>query len=325
MKEPSPIFLTPTQTDAEKFKRLDQYIAANTELSRSQVKVLFERGRITWASSLKLKLELKMPPNIGSKILISPLPPSPTQAKPEDIPLNILFEDEFLLIVNKPAGMVTHPAPGHYTGTLVNALVHHYQALQNIGSSDRPGIVHRLDKGTSGIMVVAKTEATHRLLIKMFSTHDLERRYICLLMGSKIKESGTLHSIMGRHPKNRLKMTGSLPEGKNAITHFQVLERFDAMTLVEMKLETGRTHQIRVHLSEELNYPILMDPLYGHPKNDLNRLGIEFRKLIADYPHPFLHAKLLAFTHPITQEKLRFEIGPPKIFQELLNLLRNTP
>ena len=218
--------------------------------------------------------------------------------------------------------MVTHPAPGNYTGTLVNAILHHCKDLQGVGDEKRPGIVHRLDKGTSGIMVVAKTQKCHEGLVKLFSTHDIDRIYECLVMGNKMPVAGTLESTIGRHPQNRLKMATDVRGGKHSITHYKVLEYFENMCHMQMKLETGRTHQIRVHLSSLMKRPILCDQTYGNPKEHLQRLGGKFKSVIKDYPHPFLHAKVLGLVHPITEEKLYFEVEPPQIFQDTLNLAK---
>jgi len=309
--------------DKTSYKRLDQYLVERIDgKSRSALKSLFEKGMITFGehSPIKGKLELKKMPAAGAIINVSIPEPLPSTAQPEDIPLEILFEDEHLVIVNKPAGMVTHPAPGNYTGTLVNAILHHCPDLKGVGDQKRPGIVHRLDKGTSGVMVVAKNQECHEGLVKLFSTHDIDRIYNALVMGSRLNPEGTLESTLGRHPQNRLKMAVNVRNGKRAVTHYKVLSFYENMVLMQLKLETGRTHQIRVHLSSLLKKPILCDPLYGNPKEHLNRLGGEYKSIIKDYPHPFLHARVLGFIHPITKEKLHFEADPPETFQKVLDL-----
>jgi len=302
------------------FKRLDQMLVSKCpDLSRTAIKNLFEKGMIT---SDSVKLELKRTPPLNTIIKVTIPAPVPTEAIPENIPLDIIFEDEHLLIVNKVAGMVTHPAPGNYTGTLVNAVLFHCKDLQAIGDKIRPGIVHRLDKGTSGVMVVAKNKKCHEALVEIFSKHDIKRCYEAITLNPNIEKSGELRSYIDRSNRDRKKMANFDKKGKLAITNFKVLEYFKKFTHTELTLETGRTHQIRVHLSGILNAPILMDPTYGNPKNHLNLVNKEISNLIKEYPYPFLHAKLLGFTHPITKEELLFTSPPPKIFLDVLSLLQ---
>lgn len=319
MSESQICILIVKDEDKNQFKRLDQFLAHHLkDHSRSFIKDLFLKGQIT----SEAKLEIKRLPAVGTEIKIEIPPPRDPDAQAENIPLEIIYEDEHLVFVNKPAGMVTHPAPGNYTGTLVNAILHHCPDLQGVGDQRRPGIVHRLDKGTSGIMVVAKNQKCHDGLVKLFSTHDIDRVYEALVMGTRIEASGRLESTIGRHPQNRLKMAANVKVGKNAITYYKALEFYEKFSRMEMKLETGRTHQIRVHLSQLLHRPILCDPLYGNPKEHLNRLGGEFKSLIKDYEFPFLHAKILGLVHPITKEKLFFEVDPPPLFQQVIKLAR---
>jgi len=307
-----------SEEDRTEFKRLDQFLATKfPQFSRSTIKRLFEDQNIT---SPRGKLELKKMPLTGTIIEIEVPPPIPTDLIPENIPLEVLFEDEHLIIINKPAGLVVHPAPGNYTGTLVNAILHHCPDLKGIGSEKRPGIVHRLDKGTSGIMVVAKNQKTHEGLVNLFSVHDIERRYEALSLGCPKELSGTIQTSIGRHPTNRLKMSANVTNGKKAITHFKVLKKFNQCSWLELKLETGRTHQIRVHLSQILQTPIICDPLYGSEQN-LKKLASPVVKILSDYPHQLLHAKELGFVHPITKEILHFTSPPPLIFQNTLKAL----
>ena len=311
-----------TEQDKNEFKRLDQYLASKLkDQSRSYIKMIFEQGLIT-AKNNKKKIELKKFPEVGCELTVIIPTPRSADAQPEDIPIEILFEDEHLIIINKAAGMVVHPAPGNYTGTLVNAILHHCKDLQGVGDQKRPGIVHRLDKGTSGVMVVAKNQKTHEGLVKLFSTHDIERKYECVAMGKNFEVSGVLKSTIGRHPQNRLKMSIESKDGKNAITYYKVITQFSKVAHLEMTLETGRTHQIRVHLSQLLNRPIMCDPLYSNPKENLQRVGKNIAAIIGNYEFPFLHAKLLGFVHPITKEKMLFETPPPEIFQKVLEGLR---
>lgn len=321
---------TITAQDREDFKRLDQYLAHKvSDHSRTFLKNLFLKDQIylspTENSSeqkQKLKLELKKMPPVGTTISLNVPPPLPANALPENIPLEILYEDEHLLFVNKPAGLVTHPAPGNYTGTLVNAVLYHCQDIKGIGDQKRPGIVHRLDKGTSGVMVVAKTQSCHEGLVLLFSTHDIERTYEALVMRNRCQSYGTIESHIDRDPHNRLKMKTNITRGKKAITHYRVKEIFSRHIYMEFTLETGRTHQIRVHTAEVLKMPIIGDNVYGNPHEQLMKLGPDFKNIIADYPYPFLHAKILGLVHPITGEKLRFEVPPPKLFQKVLDYSR---
>ena len=317
--ESTPDFeITVTEADREEFKRLDVFLAARLpQFSRSTIKRLFEDEEIS--SSIKLSLN-KMPPT-GTVIEVEIPPPVPSDLIPENIPLEILFEDEYLLIINKPAGLVVHPAPGHYTGTLVNAILHHCPDLKGIGAEKRPGIVHRLDMGTSGVMVVAKEQKTHEALVGLFSLHDIERRYEALVLGHPRDLSGTIETTLGRHPQNRLKMAANVKNGKRAVTHYKVLQKYTNCTHMELKLETGRTHQIRVHLSSILQTPILCDPLYGAGESNLKKLPEDIRKKLSGYPYQLLHAKILGFKHPMTGETLHFTSPPPVIFQDVLQSL----
>lgn len=308
--------------DIEDHKRFDQFLSAKLEdLSRNFIKYLYEAGQITSTPSIKLKLN-KMPP-AGTTINLQVPPPPPMDAEAEDIPLPILYEDEHLVIVNKPAGMVTHPAPGNYTGTLVNAILHHCPDLRGIGDAKRPGIVHRLDKGTSGIMVVAKTQKCHEGLVLLFSKHDIDRVYQALCVGRGYAVAGKLEANIGRHPANRLKMAANVKNGRDAITHYKVLKEFEGCTHVECVLETGRTHQIRVHLATLMNASLLCDTTYGNVKQQLTRIPKELAEHLKEYPFPLLHARKLGFIHPITKEKLEFEQEPPEVFSKALSILEN--
>lgn len=314
--------LVVTEQDAVDFKRFDQYLTNKLEdLSRNFIKYLFEDGQITTDSGVKLKLN-KMP-KPGTEICIQVPPPPPMNAEPEDLPLPILFEDDDLVIVNKPAGMVTHPAPGNYTGTLVNAILHHCPDLRGVGDAKRPGIVHRLDKGTSGIMVVAKSQKCHEGLVQLFSKHDIDRVYQALCVGNKYPVAGRLEGSIGRHPNNRLKMAVNVRNGRDAVTHYKILKEYEGCSHVQCKLETGRTHQIRVHLSSLLRAPLLCDATYGNPNQQKARIPEELGELLKDYPHPLLHARRLAFVHPITGKQVQFEEEPPEFFSKALEILES--
>jgi len=308
-----------TSIDKDEFKRLDVFLANKLpQFSRSTIKRLFEDESI---HSEQSSLSLNKMPAIGVKIEIEVPPPVPTDLIAENIPLEILFEDPHLVIINKPAGMVVHPAPGHYTGTLVNAILHHCPDLKGIGAEKRPGIVHRLDMGTSGVMVVAKDQATHEGLTTLFSTHDIERKYEAIIVGIPPQMEGKIDSTIGRHPTNRLKMAANVKNGKRAITDYKVIKRFHNFTHMELKLETGRTHQIRVHMAQILHTPIVCDPVYGANTAHLRKLPEQIRTELETYPFQLLHAKILGFIHPITKEKLHFSSPPPEIFKKALGAL----
>lgn len=259
---------------------------------------------------------------VGAEVAITPEAPPPTTALPDaSIALRVVYEDIHLLVVDKPAGLVVHPAKGHAEGTLVNALLAHggferasADPRDPIGHL-RPGIVHRLDKGTSGLLVVARDERTREALKALFSKHDIERVYTAIVIGEA--RDAVIDTLHGRHPKDRLRFTTRVAEGKRAITRVRTVERLHNATLVECTLSTGRTHQIRVHMAEYSNTPVLGDPLYGAaPKDPL------LKALAAQLGHQALHAKVLGFVHPITGEKMRWESELPADFAAALNALR---
>lgn len=302
-------------TERDAGKRLDLLISEVTELSRSAAARLIESGNITvFGSSALKKYEVK----IGDAIEIEIPEPQISDALPENIPLDIVYEDPWLLVINKPSGMVVHPAPGNYTGTLVNALLYHTAgALSGIGGVIRPGIVHRIDKDTSGLLVVAKCDEAHKALSEELEYHGIEREYHALVRGGFSSDSGTIDAPIGRHPVDRKKMA-VLPAGetaKPAITHYTVLERFGDVSYVKLLLETGRTHQIRVHMAY-IGHPLLGDEVYTSSKT-------RFEKQHAPlFDGQILHAKRLTFTHPKTAERISFECPLPKNFEELLKILR---
>ena len=308
-----------TPEDFESHKRLDQYLAHQlSQFSRNQIKSFFTDNLFT--STFKLELK-KMPPS-GTEIIFNPPTLKETQIEPQNIPLHILYEDEHLIVLNKPAGLVVHPAPGNWDGTLVNALLFHCKDLTGIGHEKRPGIVHRLDKGTSGVMVAAKSHLAHQGLIELFSQHNIQREYQALIIGRGLEQFKKVSTTIGRSPNNRLKMQADIKNGKEAITYFKLKESFQNIHHINCKLETGRTHQIRVHCSQVLNHPILMDPLYANTKQHLDRIPSDLQPLLTDYNYPLLHARLLGFIHPITKKELLFTQEPPFPFNNVLEILR---
>ena len=301
-------------------QRLDQFLAESLpELSRSQIKKLVDEGLILCdGETIKAGSKLRG----GETIQVEIPPPEPIEAEPEEIPLDILYEDSALIVINKPAGMVVHPAPGHTSGTLVNALLHHCHDLSGIGGNLRPGIVHRLDKDTSGVMVVSKDDAAHQGLAEQFKEHSIARKYVAFVFGQVQNVTGTVDKAIGRHPQDRKKMSGASRSGRRAVTHWEVLQRFDRdrLTLLELTLETGRTHQIRVHLSEQ-NLPVVGDPVYGGFKKS-NAMGdAALRSMVQGLKRQALHARLLGFRHPVQNEWMEFESPLPEDMAEILDYL----
>ena len=246
-----------------------------------------------------------------------------TEVLAQELPLQVLYEDAHLIVINKPAGLVVHPAPGHSEGTLVNALLHHCQDLAGIGGELRPGIVHRLDKDTSGVMMATKDDQTHLRLAEQFQVHSITRRYVALVHGLLSRDVGSVDCPIGRHPLERKKMSGKCRNGRRAVTHWQVLQRFpdDRLTLVELNLETGRTHQIRVHFAE-MNFPLVGDPLYGKSNRIKEMKDGTLRTLLSSLGRQALHAKILGFTHPISGNYMEFECSLPDDLQTILTYLQ---
>lgn len=287
----------------EESLRIDSYLAQKLELSRSKIQKLIKEDLVT-VNDKKVNANYLVKQN--DKIEIKDELNYDINIEPENIPLNIVYEDDDLLIINKESGMVVHPAPGHYNGTLVNALLYRFNLTS--GEKNRPGIVHRLDKDTSGLMLVAKNEFTHEKLAEMISKKEVERKYLAIVDGLIKHETGTIDAPIGRDIADRQKMAVTDVNAKDSITHFRVLERFDNNTLIECILETGRTHQIRVHLSY-IGYPVNNDPAYGRGK------ATEFGQM--------LHSKSIKLKHPRTGKELFFEIEPPQEFKEKLEELRS--
>ena len=296
--------------------RIDSFVAELTELSRSGAQKLIESGDITVSGvPVSKKYTLKL----GDEVDINIPEPEMCEAVPEDIPLNIVYEDDDIIVINKPSGMVVHPAPGNYTGTLVNALLWHCRdSLSGIGGVMRPGIVHRIDKDTSGLLVVAKNDAAHKTLSEQLEHHGIVREYHALVRGGFNVDSGTVNAPIGRHPVDRKKMAVLLApdaHAKEAITHYEVMERYGEMTYLRLLLETGRTHQIRVHMAY-LGHALIGDEVYAPGK-------IRFEKQHAPLLNgQMLHAKKLSFIHPSTHEPVSFECELPDIFSKVLSILK---
>ena len=291
-------------------RRLDQYLSeCEPELTRSYLQKLIRDGSVLLEGrpakagvklSQGMKIELTLPEAKELEIL------------PEDLPLDILYEDRDVILVNKPKGMVVHPSAGHHTGTHVNALLFHCQGeLSGINGILRPGIVHRIDRDTTGVLIACKNDRAHNALAGQLKEHTITRRYRALVCGNLKEDEGTVDAPIGRHPVERKKMAVVRSGGKQAVTHYRVLERFGAYTYIECRLETGRTHQIRVHMAS-IGHPLLGDEVYGRGKNPFHLEG------------QTLHAMVLGFVHPSTGEYMEFEAPLPEYFEELLRRLRRT-
>ena len=297
--------------------RLDSALAnALPQFSRARLQVLIAEGSLlildkaaTDAASRKFA---------GKKFELSVPAPKPDKAQPQDIELNIVYEDDHLIIVDKPAGLVVHPAAGHADGTLVNALLHHCKGkLSGIGGVERPGIVHRIDKDTSGLLVIAKSDVAHEGLAKLFAAHNIERRYNAIVSGIPAPPAGSIRTQIGRSTTNRKKMAVLQDnKGRHAVTHFRTLEIFAKTSLVECTLETGRTHQVRVHMAH-IGHPLIGDSVYSNRQNSY-RIGQNQSK----FERQALHAASLGFIHPVSGETLRFESSLPEDMQLLLSQLR---
>ncbi|MDA3904359.1 MAG: RluA family pseudouridine synthase [Desulfuromusa sp.] len=301
-------------------ERLDTFLSeCLLDISRSQLKKLIDSGLIT-VNGVATKASSKL--KGGESIQVNLPEPEPTEAIPEDIPLHILYEDQDLIVIDKPAGMVVHPAAGHSHGTLVNALLYHCHDLAGIGGELRPGIVHRIDKDTSGAIVVTKNDQSHQHLAAQFKDHSINRRYLALVHGSPDKSSGIIDQPIGRHPTQRKKMSGKARNGKRAVTHWKTLKQYNVnrLSLIELQLETGRTHQIRVHFAE-INCPLVGDPLYGNRSRVTAIQDMELRKLIDQLPGQALHAQKLGFIHPSSGKYLEFSSEMPETLQNLITYL----
>jgi 23S rRNA pseudouridine1911/1915/1917 synthase len=298
--------------------RLDLYLSRElANETRSTIQRLIESGNIL-VDGREARPSLKLR---GGECVSVELPEPVTAAPlPEAIPLEVLHEDGDLIVINKPAGMVVHPGPGNSSGTLVNALLAHCTDLSGIGGELRPGIVHRLDKGTSGVMVIAKNDRSHQALSAQFSVHSIKRVYQALVYGSPREDSGKVEGQIGRHPTDRLRRSGLARHGKHAVTRWRVRGRYGRVCLVELRLETGRTHQIRVHMSES-GFPLVGDPLYPDGGRFNNLADTRLRKLITGLGRQALHARTLGFIHPVSNAYLEFSVDMPADMACLLEYL----
>lgn len=289
--------------------RIDKFLAEQfSEWSRTQIQQWI-KDELATVNGQTVKANYKLVEN--DELVLKVPPDKELEVEPEYIPLDVVYEDSDLIVVNKPRGMVVHPAPGHYSGTMVNALLHHCKDLSGINGVLRPGIVHRIDKDTSGLIMAAKNDLAHQSLARQLKDHAVHRIYVAIVHGILTHDKGTIDAPIGRDQHDRKKMTVTDKNSKNAVTHFVVKERFKEHTLIECKLETGRTHQIRVHM-QYINHPIVGDPFYGPKK-------------ILEIDGQALHAKELGFVHPRTNEYLQFDSELPADMEKLINKLRNQP
>ncbi len=285
--------------------RIDKYLTDNTDYTRSKIQKMIENGNIL-VNNKQTKDSYKLKEN--DRITIEEYNEE-IDIEPENIPLDIYYEDEDLIVVNKPSGMVVHPAPGNYSKTLVNALMYHTNNLSTINTSIRPGIVHRIDADTSGLLLVAKNDKTHNALAEAIQKKEVVREYIALVEGVIMEDTATIDAPIGRDKNNRKKMAVTSENSKDAITHIRVLDRYKDSTLIRCKLETGRTHQIRVHLNY-IGHPVVNDPVYG------------YKKLIDKDFGQMLHAEKIGFVHPTTKEYMEFTAPLPGRFKEILEIYK---
>lgn len=302
--------------------RMDVFLAEAVEdATRSYLQKLIKGGKVLVNGEPCTKPGRTM--SAGDEVSVDVPPPPPETPEPEDIPLDILYEDDELVLVNKPAGLVVHPAPGHPTGTLVNAVMYHCKGFACPGEDQtRPGIVHRLDRDTSGVMVVAKTQRAFTDLARQAAEHTFDRRYVALVCGEFPEQRGQINAGIGRSLAERGKMAVTSVQARRAVTNFEVLERFGVASLVGLQLDTGRTHQIRVHM-RFAGRPVLGDPLYGVSDFKGWKVSDEVRAALEALPGQALHAERLGVTHPVTGERLTYTAPPPATFQNALDALRS--
>jgi 23S rRNA pseudouridine1911/1915/1917 synthase len=301
-------------------QRLDIFLSqSDVDISRSHVKCMIEEGDVLVNDNVpKVSQKLKE----GDVIILTQRPPIEATAVAQDMPLSIVYEDEAIIVINKPVGMVVHPAPGNYESTLVNALLFHCHDLSGIGGVLRPGIVHRLDKDTSGLIVAAKSDDAHRQLSAQFEKHEVQKKYLALVWGDTKDKQGEIVKPVGRHTVDRKKMSTNTKRGKEAITFWKVIERYGVATLLEVEIKTGRTHQIRVHLSD-LRYPIIGDAVYGSAANRIQNIAnTDLKVQIKSFNRQALHAAYLSFVHPQTGKRVEFNADMPKDLADLCAQLR---
>jgi 23S rRNA pseudouridine1911/1915/1917 synthase len=310
----------------KKKERLDTFLASKIEnATRTRVKKLVEAGYVI-VNNKSVKPSYLIQPGDIIDVTI-PVSPHPAQAEPEDIPLEIVFEDDYLIIINKPAGMVVHPAYSNWSKTLVNALLFYSKNLSKYNAPERPGIIHRIDKNTSGLLVVAKDEYTHAKLSADFARHKIEREYWTVAWGLFKEKKGEIDRNIVRSKSDRKKFSVSTAEGKKAVTLYEVMEEYDFASLLKINLKTGRTHQIRVHLSS-MGHPVFGDETYGGTEvrygSQLPKIKSRVHNLLEIMPRQALHAKTIGFVHPHTKEFVKFTSELPLDFQTLLDKLRKT-
>ena len=287
--------------------RLDRFLTEKfKDMSRSFIQKQIKDGLVK-VNGKAVKSSYKL--QSGDNVQMSICEPKDIAIVPENIPLDIIYEDSDIILINKPKQMVVHPAPGHYSGTIVNALMYYCDDLSGINGELRPGIVHRIDQDTTGVIVACKNDKAHRCIAEQLKEHSITRKYHAIVHGNLKEDTGTVNAPIGRHPTDRKKMSTKAPNGRHAVTHYRVLERFGNFTYIECQLETGRTHQIRVHMSS-IGHPILGDEIYGPAKCPYKLQG------------QTLHAKILGITHPSTGEYIEFDAPLPDYFKDLLNKLR---
>ncbi|MBN1300858.1 MAG: RluA family pseudouridine synthase [Melioribacteraceae bacterium] len=311
-------------TEGKKKERIDTYLAKTIERStRSKVQKLIKKNLVQ-VNGKVIKANYLVVPDDVIDVTIPHLP-RPESAEPEDIPLDIVFEDEDIIIINKPPGLVVHPAIGNHTGTLVNALLHHTNKLSHLNTPGRAGIVHRIDKDTSGLLLIAKDEWIHSQLAKQFATHSIDRTYLAVCWGLFKKPKGEVIGNITRSSKDRKLFCVHESEGKHAHTFYELIEEFEFASLVKLNLKTGRTHQIRVHMSY-INHPVFGDPTYGGRKivygTNISKMKSRVDNLLKIMPRQALHAKTLGFTHPRTNDRLQFDSSLPDDMETLINELR---
>ncbi len=309
-----------TVDEAGAGERLDAWLARHVAgESRSRLQALIGEGRVTVDGGRSRASARVRPGQAIAVVLPDPVPAAPA---PEDIPLAIVHEDDRLLVVDKPAGLVVHPGAGRDSGTLVNALLHHVRDLSGVGGVARPGIVHRLDRGTSGLLVVAKDDAAHRELARQFASREVEKEYLALVLGVPARRQGEIAAAIGRDPVHRRRMSVRSPRGREARSSYAVVEVFPGAALLRVRILTGRTHQIRVHLAS-LGHPVAGDATYGGTRAGSSRHAAT-RDALAGLTRPALHAARLAFRHPATGERLAFESPLPSDLADVLDRLRST-